>query len=157
MPAAIKSFHKIVFPDINISELQNNGLIAFRLKFLARFLNEEYHVLWKDIFRYFIHNILNMKLYHNLDINNDEMTFTLPCIVNFLCSHILSKALILFIFPLQFNNNGAHLVKYNTIICEKSKGGLQLPDIKSKLIAFRLKFLARFLNVCLLTELCQLL
>jgi hypothetical protein len=43
-------------------------------------------------------------------------------------------------------NNGAHLVKYNTIICEKSKGGLQLPDIKSKLIAFRLKFLARFLN-----------
>jgi hypothetical protein len=39
-------------------------------------------------------------------------------------------------------NNGAHLVKYNTIICEKSKGGLQLPDIKSKLIAFRLKFLA---------------
>jgi hypothetical protein len=43
-------------------------------------------------------------------------------------------------------NNGAHLVKYNTIICEKSKGGLQLSDIKSKLIAFRLKFLARFLN-----------
>ena len=35
---------------------------CFRLKFLARFLNEEYHVLWKDIFRYFIHNILNMKL-----------------------------------------------------------------------------------------------
>ncbi|CAC5416070.1 unnamed protein product [Mytilus coruscus] len=43
-------------------------------------------------------------------------------------------------------NGGAHLVQYNTIICDKTKGGLQLPDIKSKLCAFRLKFLARFLN-----------
>ncbi|VDI83662.1 Hypothetical predicted protein [Mytilus galloprovincialis] len=43
-------------------------------------------------------------------------------------------------------NGGAHLVQYNTIICDKNKGGLQLPDIKSKICAFRLKFLARFLN-----------
>ncbi|CAC5397686.1 unnamed protein product [Mytilus coruscus] len=43
-------------------------------------------------------------------------------------------------------NGGAHLVQYNTIICDKTKGGLQLPDIKSKLCAFRLKLLARFLN-----------
>lgn len=43
-------------------------------------------------------------------------------------------------------NNGAHLVRYNTIICEQSKCGLQLPDIRSTLYAFRLKFIARFLN-----------
>ncbi|CAC5376876.1 unnamed protein product [Mytilus coruscus] len=43
-------------------------------------------------------------------------------------------------------NNGAHLVKYNTIIDQKCNGGLQLPDIESKMYAFRLKFLARFLD-----------
>ena len=43
-------------------------------------------------------------------------------------------------------NNGAHLVHYNSIIDEKSKGVLHFPDIKSKLMAFRLKFLARFLD-----------
>ncbi|CAC5380211.1 unnamed protein product [Mytilus coruscus] len=39
-------------------------------------------------------------------------------------------------------NNGAHVVKYNTIIDQKCTGGLQLPDIESKMDAFRLKFLA---------------
>ncbi|CAG2237340.1 unnamed protein product [Mytilus edulis] len=43
-------------------------------------------------------------------------------------------------------NNGAHLVKYNTIIDQKCNGGLQLPDIESKMYAFRLKFVARFLD-----------
>jgi hypothetical protein len=32
-------------------------------------------------------------------------------------------------------NNGSHLVKYNTIINEKCNGGLQLPDIVSKINA----------------------
>jgi hypothetical protein len=35
----------------------------------------------------------------------------------------------------------SHLVKYNTIINEKCNGGLQLPDIVSKINAFRLKFM----------------
>ena len=43
-------------------------------------------------------------------------------------------------------NNGSHLVKYNTIINEKCNGGLQLPDIVSKIKAFRLKFVIRFLD-----------
>jgi hypothetical protein len=43
-------------------------------------------------------------------------------------------------------NNGSHLVKYNTIINEKCNGGLQLPDIVSKINAFRLKFMIRFLD-----------
>lgn len=43
-------------------------------------------------------------------------------------------------------NNGAHLVKYNTIINQKSDGGLQVPDIMSKMYAFRLKFLIRYLD-----------
>jgi hypothetical protein len=56
-------------------------------------------------------------------------------------------------------NKGAHLVKYNTIICEKSKGGLQLPDIKSKFLQLHCLARSQFLlhNICLLTELCQLL
>lgn len=40
----------------------------------------------------------------------------------------------------------SHLVAYQTVIAEKSKGGLNLPDIQLKLLAFRLKFLKRFLD-----------
>lgn len=43
-------------------------------------------------------------------------------------------------------HNGANLVSYQTIIGLKSNGGLKLPDIHLKKMAFRLKFLARFLN-----------
>lgn len=43
-------------------------------------------------------------------------------------------------------NNGAHLVKYRTIVGDKKDGGLNFPDIYLKMLAFRLKFLARFLD-----------
>ncbi|CAG2243758.1 unnamed protein product [Mytilus edulis] len=43
-------------------------------------------------------------------------------------------------------NNGSHLIKYRTIIGAKTDGGLKYPDIYLKLLAFRLKFLTRFLD-----------
>ncbi|CAG2242715.1 unnamed protein product [Mytilus edulis] len=42
--------------------------------------------------------------------------------------------------------NGCHLVKYNCIIDDKSRGGLNVADIKCKIYAFRLKFLGRLLD-----------
>jgi len=41
--------------------------------------------------------------------------------------------------------DGAHLVSYKTIINAKSDGGLSIPDIHLKMLAFRLKF--RFFNM----------
>ncbi|CAC5424223.1 unnamed protein product [Mytilus coruscus] len=43
-------------------------------------------------------------------------------------------------------NFKTHQVAYETIILEKSKGGLHFPDIMLKMFAFRLKFLSRLLN-----------
>lgn len=41
---------------------------------------------------------------------------------------------------------GSHLVKYNTIIGRKLEGGLNIPDIKLKMKAFRMKMLNRLFN-----------
>lgn len=40
----------------------------------------------------------------------------------------------------------AYPVKYSTIIGTKDKGGLNIPDIESKMKAFRMKFLTRFID-----------
>ncbi|CAC5408373.1 unnamed protein product [Mytilus coruscus] len=42
--------------------------------------------------------------------------------------------------------NRCHLVKYNCIVDDKSRGGLNVADIKCKIYAFRLKFLGRLLD-----------
>lgn len=48
---------------------------------------------------------------------------------------------------LKFLWNGkSHLVKYQSIIGPKNKGGLNIPDIYLKMQAFRLKFLRKFLD-----------
>ena len=42
--------------------------------------------------------------------------------------------------------NKKHLVNYETIICDKSEGGLKIPDIYLKMLSFRLKFLKKFFD-----------
>ena len=43
-------------------------------------------------------------------------------------------------------NNGSYLLKYKTIIGDKLEGGLKFEDIYLKMLAFRLKFVSRYLN-----------
>lgn len=47
---------------------------------------------------------------------------------------------------IDFLWKGAHLVKYKTIIGERKMGGLNIPDIKLKMMSFRLKMLSRYLD-----------
>ena len=41
-------------------------------------------------------------------------------------------------------NYGAHLISYNTIIGEKSHGGIKMVDIYLKQLSYRLKYLAKY-------------
>ena len=48
-------------------------MLSFRLKFLTRFVNHEYNVLWKDTCRYFLQKICDMKVdFETLFLDVDE-------------------------------------------------------------------------------------
>ncbi|CAC5423427.1 unnamed protein product [Mytilus coruscus] len=50
---------------LNVADIKFK-IYAFRLKFLGRLLDDEYEVLWKYTFKYFVSSIYDMKLCHNV-------------------------------------------------------------------------------------------